>query len=583
MFKIVSKISELPAFDKSLPIFADIETSGLYTDFRMVQFLQPETSETVYIVDIAQTGFNEEDYQHELRNVKDFIMDHHTCWYNSSYDLGTLNISPEREDDVYYLVKTAYAEFVQDGFGLKKIVKRLRYTQGLYDSTEEDHGSKGFPKGAYISQSAYRYAAIDVIALSKLWVDPKIRNVRENNVAYKVDMLSQRYALIYQQNGLLLDRKEWRKELDLARHRREETLALLPYGLNVNSSKQVKEYLGTDSSNAATLIGYALSDAENAKDAEHIINLRKFRKQVAYLESINFDKMYTKFNVAGAGTGRFTSSGGDLPNGFNAQQVPRNYQYLFNSDTDNTAVVGLDYSTLELRLVAEMFGEPEMVRQLVEGEDLHTAMALLTSGKKLHPDGVQKTDVMNTGKAGSLDGMGGEFISTLDRTIGKSMNFGLVFSMSAKTYQGYLYANFGIAITDAEAQEFRDAYFRKYPEIKKYHKYVWDNYQKPDFFVYTALGRKIKPRLGTDGINAPIQGTGAEVTKLAIHYLVVDNPTEPVLSYIYNAVHDAVYMRVPIQDKEKWEDLLSKAMLKAWDEIMKCDAFKFKLTPMKVD
>jgi len=583
MFKIVNKISELPNFDKTLPIFADIETSGLYTNFRMVQFLQPQTSETVYIVDIAPTGYDEEDYKHELRNIKDFIMEHHTCWYNSSYDLGTLNISPAKIDDIYYLVKTAYAEFAKEGFGLKKIVKRLRYTQGMYDSTQEDHGSKGFPKGSYISQSAYRYAAIDVIALGKIWDDPKIRNVKENNIAYRVDMLSQQYALVYQQNGLLLDRKEWKKELDLARQRRDETTLLLPHGLNVNSPKQVKEYLGTDSSNAATLIGYALSDKANAKDAEYIINLRKFRKQATYLESINFDKMITKFNVAGAGTGRFTSAGGDLPNGFNAQQVPRNYQYLFNSDTDKTAVVGLDYSTLELRLVAEIFGEPEMVRQLVEGEDLHTAMALLTSGKKLHEDGVQKTDVMNTGKAGSLDGMGGEWITTLDRTIGKSMNFGLVFGMSSTTYQNYVYANFGIALSDAEAKKFRDAYFTKYPKIGAYHRHVWNNYKKADFFVYTALGRKIKPRLGTDGINAPIQGSGAETTKLAVHYLVKDNPGEPVLKYIYNVVHDAVYMRVPIEDKKKWEDLLSKAMLKAWDEIMKTKSFKFKTTPMLVD
>ncbi len=388
---------------------------------------------------------------------------------------------------------------------------------------------------------------------------------------------------MYQQNGLLLDREAWRVELDLARKRKIETTDLLPYDLNVNSPKQVKEYLGTESSNAATLIGYALSGVPNAKDAEHIINLRKFTKQVKYLESINFDKMYTKFNVAGAGTGRFTSAGGDLPNGFNAQQVPRNFQYLFNSDTDTTEVVGLDYSTLELRLVAEMFGEPEMVRQLVDGEDLHTAMALLTSGKKLHPDGVQKTDIMNTGKAGSLDGMGGEFITTLDRTIGKSLNFGLVFGMSATTYQGYIYANFGIELTDSQAKKFVNTYFTKYPQIQKYHRHVWNNYKKPDFYVYTALGRKIKPRLGTDGINAPIQGSGAETTKLAVHYLVKDNPDEPVLKYIYNVVHDAVYLRVPKGEKDKWRELLSKAMLKAWDEIMKTDAFKYKKTPMLVD
>lgn len=592
MFKIVTKVSELPDFDKSLPIFSDIETDGLYTNFRMVQFLQPQTSEDVYILDIAQTGYDVSEYETELANIKTFICAHHTVWYNASYDLGTLDISPafkngsyvDMVDDMYYLVKTAYAEFgVDNAFGLKKLVQKLRYTKDLYADTKETHGKEGFPRGSYVSQSQYRYAAKDVIAISRMWDDPKIRHVREHNFAYRVDMMSQAYALIYQQNGLLLNRENWKIELDLAKQRKEETTELLPVGLNVNSPKQVKEYLGTDSSNAATLIAYALSDKANAKHAEHIINLRKFTKQFNYLKSINFDKMITKFNVAGAGTGRFTSAGGDLANGFNAQQVPRNYQYLFNGDTEDTAVVGLDYSTLELRLVAEMFGEPEMNRQLLEGEDLHTAMALLTSGKKLHPDGIQKTDVMNTGKAGSLDGMGGEYITTLDRTIGKSMNFGLVFGMSATTYQGYVYANFGIKLSDEEAKKFRDTYFKKYPNIAKYHANVWNNYKKADFFVYTALGRKIKPRLGTDGINAPIQGTGAETTKLSVHYLVKDNPEHDVLKYVYNVVHDAVYMRVPKDQKEFWTERLTAAMLKAWTEISKTKAFKFKTTPMLVD
>ena len=592
MFEIVSKVSELPAFDKTLPIFSDIETDGFYTNFRMIQFLQPQTSDTVYIVDIAQTGYDKEDYEHEFRNIKEFVMQHHTVFYNSSYDLGTLDISPSivngqyhhMTDDLYYLVKTAYAEFSKDGFGLKKIVKKLRYTQGMYDSTQEDHGAKGFPKGSYISQSAYRYAAIDVIALAKIWDDPKIRNVKENNIAYKVDMMSQAYALIYQQNGLVLNRDMWSDILAKTTKMRNDTADALPATLNVNSPKQVKEYLGTTGSAVDVLVAYALSGKPLAGDANNIIKLRQLRKQVKYLESINFNKMITKFNVAGAGTGRFTSAGGDIPNGFNAQQIPRGFQKLFYAEVGDTEAIGLDYSTLELRLVAEMFADPEMNRQLVTGEDLHTSMALLTNTKKaLHKDGVVHIDSVDSGKVGTVENMEGEWITSLDRTLAKGINFGLVFGMKGDTFKSYMFQGFGIKLSDAEAKKFIKIYFDKYPTIGKIHKHIWNNYKKPDFFVYTALGRKIKPRLGTDGINAPIQGTGAEVTKLAVHYLVKDNPDVPMLKYICNVVHDAVYIRVPKGKREYWKNILTIAMLKAWDEIMKTKSFKFKTTPMFVD
>jgi len=585
-FKIVKTLEELPKFSSDLPIFADIETGGLYTDFRMIQLYQPETSQTIYVLDIASIGYDKMNYILELEKLKNYLNTMWTVWYNASYDLGTLNISPAlhggKVDDLYYLVKDAYAEFVKDGFGLKKIVKKFRELNDLYKDIGEDHGAKGFPKGSYVSRAAYLYAVTDVYALAELWKKAKIQEVRKKT-SYIVDMLSQGYALQYQQNGLVLNRELWKIDLDKATENLEVTEALLPAGLNVNSPKQIKEYLGTDSSNAETLIAYALSSRDNAEEAKHILDLRRYRKQQKYLLSINYNKMYTKFNVAGAGTGRFTATGGDLENGFNAQQIPRNYQHLFNADTVDTEVIGLDYSTLELRLVAEIFGEPEMNRQLREGEDLHTAMAMLTSGKKLHEDGVLKSEVMNTGKAGSLDSMGGEYIDTLDRTIGKSMNFGLVFGMSWKTYQRYVYANFGIELSDKEAQKFRDTYFRKYKKIGSYHRNVWNNYSKPTFYVYTALGRKIKPKLGTDGINAPIQGSGAETTKLAVHYLIKDNEEIPYLEYIYNVVHDAVYLRVPIGTKDLHKKNLEVAMLKAWDEISKTKAFQFKSTPMKVD
>jgi len=574
--KIITKIEELPKLSTIEPTFCDIETEQLYVGTRLIQFYQPTTDDTIYIFDVAPLGYSQKDYDNILNQVTTYLSDFHTVWYNSSYDLGTLNFITAKVDDLFYAIKTAYCHFIE--FNLDKVVDKLGFGH-LYKSLDKKSLQKaGFKKGAYLSQAQIQYSATDVYALSLMWADPKIQDVIENNLAYKVDMLSQIYAIQYQQNGLLVDlpKREILLEKcikDIARLRLE-----FPVGFNPNSYKQVREYLGVEESDHDALVIYSLSDKPLAGKAAALTELKRAIKEKSYLESINYDKMYTKFNVAGAATGRFTSSGGDIPNGFNAQQIPRRFQPLFKADTDTTTVVGLDYSTLELRLACAIFNEPEMYRQLKEGEDLHTSMAISSTGKELHPDGLLGSDYDTIHDSSNK---GTKFVTKTDRTLAKSINFGYVFGMSAKTYQNYAFVSYGVKVSLEESTALRNKYFTKYPGIKKYHEYVWNNYSKPSFFYETALGRKVKPKLGTDGINGPVQGSGAETTKLAVHFLIKEYPEA--LKLIFNVVHDAIYLRVLKEDKELWQSRLAKAMVKGWTEISKSKLFKFKDIPMPVD
>jgi len=133
-FKIINSVLDLPTFNKDLPVFCDIETDDLYGPLRMIQMYQPSTHPFIYILDIAPIGYDKETWERELLNIEDALMRLHTVWYNSSYDLGTLNISPSmgakhprdihpdskyvsRVDDLFYAMKTAYPEFME--FGLK--------------------------------------------------------------------------------------------------------------------------------------------------------------------------------------------------------------------------------------------------------------------------------------------------------------------------------------------------------------------------------------------------------------------------------------------------------------------------------
>lgn len=574
-FVIPHSLEELKHFTTDLPTFSDIETDGLYTNTRLIQLYQPidlmeqESNEQVQEVYILDTDII------TLNDIKDFIKPLWTVWYNASYDFGTLNMTTDRFDDLFYLTRTAYPEFME--FSLDKTVENIGLGK-LYEGLDKKALQKqGFVQGAYLSQAQLRYSAIDVYALSLIWKNQNIQNGRDI-IAYKVDILSMKYAIEYQQNGLIVDTIERDKKMiecvaTVANLRPE-----FPDGFNPNSYKQVRAYLGIEKSDYDTLVKYAASENPLAEKAGLLISLKKSLKEISYLNSIQFPVMYTKFNVAGAITGRFTSSGGDLPNGFNAQQIPRAFQPLFKHDTEDTVVVGLDYSTLELRIAAAIYGEVNMYEELMRGEDLHTNMAILSTGKTLHKDGIKGSDY-DTIKTGSADH--GQWITKTDRTLAKAINFGYVFGMSAATYQNYSYVSYGIKCTLQEAERLRNTYFSKYPSIKKYHQYVWNNYKKPTFTYQTALGRRVKPKLGTDGINGPVQGSGGETTKLAVHYLIKEYPE--VIKYIYNVVHDAIYLRVPKADEELWTERLRVSMVKGWVEISKTPLFKYKDIPMPVD
>ena len=540
-FKVIKNLNDLPQFNPEFPTFADIETEELYVGVRLVQLYQPETSELIYVIDIDDV---------DLEEVKALIKPLWTVWTGASYDFGTLNMTTEKFDDIMYLARTAYPEWQE--YALDEMIAKFKL-HNLYEGLDKKKLQKaGFIRGAYLSHDQLRYSATDVYALSLIWKDKRIQQVR-NITAYKVDILSMRYAVEYQQNGLLVDRAAVRKELDaLEGTIRANELAL--NGLNPNSPKQCKAALGVESTDKPTLIRL-ISQGNNI--AKTIYEQRRLLKRRTFLVSYNKPKVFTKFNVAGAVTGRFTSTGGDLHNGINAQQITRNLQYIFNQPTEDTVVIECDFGTAELRAATAIMREEVMYKELLAGMDLHKIAASMATGKPL------------------------EQITKEDRQKGKAVSFGLIFGMSADSFQEYAFTNYGVIFTLEEAKAIKKKYQEHYPAIARYHQMQWENYKDPSYYVTTALGRRAKPRLGTDAINIPTQGTIAETTKLAIHYMAKEDIR--ILKYIYNVVHDQINARVPKPELLYWKDLMVRNMKKAWTEICKTELMFYKDIPMPVD
>ncbi len=523
---------------------------GEYANMRTIQFYCPAITSTTIIVDLDRV---------EIKDLKPYIEPLHTLWANAPYDLGMLGYTTKEFDDIQLAVRTAYYKL--PSFKMDIIAKEL-IPDDLYKDIDKKEAQKSFNKGVSLTEAQLKYCEADVVALHRLHMLPKVQEVMTRTF-YKVDMHSLRYSIKYQQNGLIVDKEAVGKELEAlpkAIARNEVLLA----GVNPNSHVKVKdrfeELLGvrpatTDKTFLIRMIGSA--DSEVSTFAQTVFDQRRLLKRLKMLDSYNTNRCFTKFNPYGAGTGRFSANGKGLPTGINSQQVPRDLQYIFNADTKDTTVIHADYSTAELRAACSLMADSTMRNYLLQGRDLHKVSAMLAD----------KTLVY-------------EEVTKEQRQKGKAISFGLIFGMGIERFIEYAYTEYGVILKEPEAKAIKEVYQETYPDVTRYHMEKWGNYKHTP--AVSPMGRCNMPRMGTDAINFSTQASIGEVTKLAVHYMVQDYGEEA-LDYIYNVVHDAIYLRVPKGREDRWAKALVFSMFKAWKEALKLPLFKFKDIPIGVE
>jgi DNA polymerase-1 len=268
-------------------------------------------------------------------------------------------------------------------------------------------------------------------------------------------------------------------------------------------------------------------------------------------------RVHTSFSQTTTVTGRLSSSDPNLQNIPTRTDLGRRVRRGFVADPGNV-LVSLDYSQIELRIVAHMAGDQAMLNAFRAGQDIHTTTAAAIYGVPL--EGVTKEM----------------------RRHSKAINFGLIYGMSA----------FGLTrtteLTLAESQDFVEAYFKQFPGVKKY----LDGIRKEaarDGYVETMLGRRryfpnlknglnqaMKNREEREAINAPIQGTAADIMKIAmlniptalaqaglngrmllqVHdELVVECPrteVSAVVGVVRKIMENAVQMGIPLTTEARW-------------------------------
>ena len=389
-YKYITDLSELPKFSPKYPVFCDIETDGLYVNTRLIQYYQPETSPIIYILDVDYFG------EHPSQSNDDVIMellgkkskpkirreeianihkDLWIVWWNGAYDQGTLRFGSRKVDDLWYMAKMALPQLKE--FNLDIVANYLFPDKNFYQGLDKKTIQKEKFKPGPLSEDQLRYSATDVYVMKYIW--DKLYPKMKDKIAYQVDVFNLHYTVRWQQIGLKVN-QEIRTDMELkVRDELREVTEQLPPGLNVNSYIQVRRLLNSDKSDYDYLIKRA---SEGCKWSPLIIKKRELLKTLNFLESYNFERIYSHYNPYGTRTGRWSAKGGDRPDGANLQQLPRKLKKVFGFTEDEPYVfVGADLPTAELRLAAAIYVDDEMVDAFRKGIDLHKLTASKTTLK----------------------------------------------------------------------------------------------------------------------------------------------------------------------------------------------------------
>ena len=339
---------------------------------------------------------------------------------------------------------------------------------------------------------------------------------------------------------------------------REEIIQLAGVDFNIASPKQLGEVLfdklkivdnpkKTKSKQYSTSEETLLAIRENHPIIHKILKYRSLTKLLStYVDALpklinpNTGRVHTSFNQAIAATGRLSSNNPNLQNIPVREEEGREIRKSFIPD-DRYILLSADYSQIELRLMAHMSDDKAMIEAFNQNEDIHAATAA-----KIYKIPVNE-------------------VSKEQRSRAKTANFGIIYGISAFGLAQRLY----IPRTDAKA--LIDGYFHSYPGV---HKYMSDSIKiaRDKGYVETIMGRKrylkdINSRNGVvrgiaerNAINAPIQGSAADIIKLAMIKVFREIEKQNLGAKMILQVHDELVLEVPQNEIEPTKDLVVDAM-----------------------
>jgi len=469
---------------------------------------------------------------------------------------------------------TMLAEFILDPSSRHLGLKNLAFVKLGEEMTHIEEligkGKKQISMADVAIESVAPYAAADAeipLRLMALQVD-ELKRVHGVNLLEEIDLPLTPVLANMEMEGILLDLPFLNQMSDEMTKRlaeiEKQIFDSVGKTFNVNSTQQLSDVLfktlGLEPPDRGkkTASGHYSTSAgvlEFLSGKHPVVDLVLEHRELSKLKSTYLDalppavdangRVHTSYSQIGAVTGRLSSNNPNLQNIPIRTETGRKVRNGFIADKGNV-LLAVDYSQIELRIVAHMAQDEAMLAAFRADEDIHATTA------------------------GAIYGVDSKAVTKEMRRHAKAINFGLIYGMSA----------FGLTrsteLTLAEAETFVKTYFEKFPGVKKY----LDGIKKQaasQGYVETLLGRRryfpalqskqnvqIKNREEREAINAPIQGTAADIMKIAMLKIPPALEKAKLNAKMLLQVHDEIVLECPKDELEKTAKVVKETMANAY-------------------
>ncbi len=434
-------------------------------------------------------------------------------------------------------------------------------------SIETIIGKKGKNQGNFRDadlRTQTDYAAEDADVTFQLYelFAPQLKKENLEDLFFKIEMPLMEVLAKMELAGISLDEKWLAQEsIDLENDLRQleaKIFELSGEEFNVNSPKQLGEVLfeklQLDPKAKKTKTGqYATSEdilqklAGKHEIIQHILEYRTYQKlKSTYVDALpsqiekSDNRVHTNFSQTTAATGRLASVNPNLQNipirTLRGQQI----RGAFVAG-EGKKIISADYSQIELRLIAEISGEDNMIKAFQDGEDIHAS----TAAKLFNIPLVE--------------------VSKIQRSQAKTVNFGILYGQGA----------FALAeqtgLSRSEAKQMIEAYFETYSKLKAYMAGQVKKAREIGY-VETILGRKrhlkdissgnfvVRAHAERNAVNAPIQGSAADVVKMAMIKIQKEFEKEKLQTRMLLQVHDELVFESPVEEVELAVNIIKMEM-----------------------
>ena len=559
-------------------VSVDTETTGFDPHTCKLLLFQISTPDKSYIIDARTLNIA------DLPEIRDILEDQKKIKLLQNAKFDYKFIKKHTGIEMYNIYDTMLAEGVLTA-GLSAKMSSLKVLSKDYLGLDMDKNiRKSFIglKDINFSEDQLKYAAIDTFVLFPIF-EAQIPKLKMQGV---VDTAKTEFAVTkvigeMELKGVYINKSKWSDIIKNLKVRRDELTnefyekisgfyeynSIDLFGnstppININSNPQLLELFNKRVGLNLPSTGDPILETVNHPLVSTLREYRKYEKLISafgdsLLEKINpvTKRIHPEFNQMGAATGRFSC------NNPNLQQIPRNqpeapFRECFNPAEGYKFVIS-DYSSMEMRILADLSGDEKFITAIRNGYDLHSYTAALMFGLE-YSDDFKK-------KHGDL------------RQAAKAINFGLMYGMGP----GRLAAQ--INVTPELGKEYMEKYFASYPSVRTFLKRVADDAVRKGYSV-TPGGRKrwykmpdkndpdYKKLIGSierQAKNHPIQGTNADAMKFALVSLYERIKRDKIDASILLTVHDEIVTECADDQADTFKDILSEEMVKAAEVFVK--------------